>query len=448
MSATSDMRWFWTSSRVNFYLRTASVNDLTRHRSWPTKEVWFSGVRSDVCDAERWWYGKGRLLWQQDSDFGATTFPQTFDDPRTIFRCAQSTFQRPSEMTTSRHPIVRDFSEAGRSWVLERSKQSYAAPGTFRLAGNFDRFTQTLVARATLGTEANQIWMPWIASMSCLTSVNGRDWPAVMNRMSVTILHAMMLVKTAAPTCLFLCCARKSVPGRTCSLAGLKNVMGPCDREIRGVIPSMQEGECCHIPVVFRASSVWNCGLVGVYIGDEDYRSQRWSLFRSLNPICCGFHVYLRASCRQTGSLACLFAGLCIRVIAAWMERRSPGVAKCRKAPRLAGRFGGMNIVHGYIIAISTWRRRPPPTTIPSPNCEPTVDGVSPSIREVSESHSLSSQRLVGSHPKQPWMGGGRGSGSPLTRAFAGSKPPLPPRPLLYLWPEISWSLSAETDDR
>ncbi|KAF9233558.1 hypothetical protein BU15DRAFT_66507 [Melanogaster broomeanus] len=69
----------------------------------------------------------------------------------------------------------------------------------------------------------------------------------------------------------------------------------------------------------------------------------------------------------------------------------------------------------------------PPP--FPLPNCEPTVDGVSPSIREASESHSLSSQRLVGSHPKQPWKGGGRGSGSPLTRAFAGSKPPLPPAP-------------------
>jgi len=35
-----------------------------------------------------------------------------------------------------------------------------------------------------------------------------------------------------------------------------------------------------------------------------------------------------------------------------------------------------------------------------------------------------------GSSPKQPWKGGGRGSGlSPLTRAFAGSKPNLP----LYL---------------
>ncbi|KAF9230490.1 hypothetical protein BU15DRAFT_69156 [Melanogaster broomeanus] len=97
-------------------------------------------------------------------------------------------------------------------------------------------------------------------------------------------------------------------------------------------------------------------------------------------------------------------------VIAAWMERKSPGVATCRKAPRLAGRFGGMNLVHGYIIAISTWRRRPPPPTTPSPNCEPTVDRVSPSIARA-------------------WKGGGRGSGSPLTRAFAGSKPPLPPAP-------------------
>ncbi|KAF9237630.1 hypothetical protein BU15DRAFT_63020 [Melanogaster broomeanus] len=71
------------------------------------------------------------------------------------------------------HPVVRDFSEGARSWVLERSKQSYAAPGTVRFARNSDRFTQTsqtLVARATLGTEANQIWMSWIDSMSWLTS--------------------------------------------------------------------------------------------------------------------------------------------------------------------------------------------------------------------------------------------------------------------------------------
>ncbi|KAF9234540.1 hypothetical protein BU15DRAFT_65601 [Melanogaster broomeanus] len=41
---------------------------------------------------------------------------------------------------------------------------------------------------------------------------------------------------------------------------------------------------------------------------------------------------------------------------------------KGRKLPFLTGQSGGMNsnLVHGYIIAISTWRRRPPPTTIPS----------------------------------------------------------------------------------
>ncbi|KAF9230985.1 hypothetical protein BU15DRAFT_68714 [Melanogaster broomeanus] len=126
ISATSDMRLLWTSDdpRVKFGLRT------------------FFGGRSDATA-----HGQPRRSGCQV--FAPTYAMRSVDDV---------------EKDTSDGRIVA----LGLPLSLKHSV--YYDQGTVRFAR--DRFTQTLVARATLGTEANQIWISWIDSMSWLTLVN------------------------------------------------------------------------------------------------------------------------------------------------------------------------------------------------------------------------------------------------------------------------------------